>query len=122
MAIITLANMRFYANHGCFDEERAIGTNFRVDLSFDVDTERAQQSDNIEDTVNYLSVYQVVSREMKTPSHLLEHVADRIGKSLLLEFSDMVSNTVKVSKLNPPLGGQLESVSVEITSVRCPQN
>ncbi|MCR5821854.1 MAG: dihydroneopterin aldolase [Bacteroidales bacterium] len=112
---IEIKGMRFYANHGCFAEEQAIGTNFKVDLTMKTDTSRAQLSDSIADTVNYLSVYQVVKREMMQPSHLLEHVAGRINRAVLSEFPDVESVTVRVCKLNPPLGGQIEGVSVEVT-------
>ena len=106
--------MRFYAHHGCFDQERVIGTHFRVDLAFTTDTSKAEVSDNIVDTVSYLDVYQVVKAEMIKPSHLLEHVARRVGERILADFSSVDSVTVKVSKLNPPLGGQMDSVSVEL--------
>jgi len=118
MSTITLNGMRFYAHHGCFAEERAIGTYFSVDLSFEADTARAQLSDDIADTVNYLSVYQTVKRQMEQPSHLLEHVGRRIGQSLLDQFPAIESVTVSVSKLNPPLGGQLHSVTVQTALVR----
>lgn len=118
MATIRIEDMRFYAFHGCFEEERAIGTRFRVDVSLQTDTTKAQQTDNIADTVNYLSVYQVVKREMMVSSHLLEHVADRIGEAVLTEFPTVEHILVKVSKLNPPLGGQMSCVSVEIQKGR----
>lgn len=114
MATIAINDMRFYAHHGCFEEERKIGTHFRVDMVFETDTSRAEVSDNIADTVSYLDVYQVVKREMEISSHLLEHVARRVGESVKREFPTVASVRVKVSKLNPPLGGQMESVSVEV--------
>lgn len=107
--------MRFYAHHGCFEQEQVIGTHFSVDLSFETDTSKAEVSDNIADTVSYLDVYQVVKAEMMKPSHLLEHVARRVGEGVLTHFPTVDSITVKISKLNPPLGGQMESVSVELT-------
>ena len=107
--------MRFYAHHGCFVQERAIGTHFTVDLNFTTDTSRAEVSDNIADTVSYLDVYQVVRTEMQKPSNLLEHVARRVGEAVLRQFPAVTSLTVKVSKMNPPLGGQMNSVSVELT-------
>ena len=118
MAVITINDMRFYAHHGCFEQERVIGTHFRVDLAFTTDTSKAEVSDNISDTVSYLDVYHVVKAEMMTPSHLLEHVARRIGERVLADFAAVETVTVKVSKLNPPLGGQMESVSVELTVSR----
>ena len=114
MSFITIDNMEFLAFHGCFEEERAIGTRFRVGLRMKVDTSRAQQSDNIDDTVNYQEVYQVVKREMMVSSHLLEHVAQRIGAAVKEAFPAVESLWVTVSKLNPPLGGQMDSVSVEV--------
>ncbi len=106
--------MRFYAHHGCFSQERAIGTHFVVDLSFNTDTSRAEQSDSIADTVSYLDVYQTVKREMQQPSNLLEHVARRVGEAVLKEYPAVTDIKVKVSKMNPPLGGQMHSVSVEL--------
>ena len=110
--------MSFYAFHGCFAEEQSIGTKFGVDVSFETDTRCAQRSDNIADTVSYLDVYQAIKREMEIPSHLLEHVGERICVALLDGFPAIDNVSVKVSKLNPPLGGQLESVSVEVTKDR----
>lgn len=114
MATIAINGMRFYAHHGCFEQERAIGTHFRVDLVLETDTSRAEVTDNIADTVNYLEVYQVVKKEMSRPSNLLEHVARRVGERVKNDFPSVTAVRVKVSKLNPPLGGQMESVSVEV--------
>ena len=118
MGRIAINDMRFYAHHGCFEQERAIGTHFRVDLSFETDTAKAEVSDCIVDTVSYLDVYQVVKREMMQPSNLLEHVARRIGDAVIAEFPAVENVTVNVYKLNPPLGGQMDSVSVELTVFR----
>ena len=118
MSFIDIENMEFYAYHGCFDEESKIGTRFRVNLRMEVDTSRAQVSDNITDTVNYLSVYQSVKDEMSKPSHLLEHVADRVASRVLADYAAVQSVRVKLSKLNPPLGGKMESVSLTIDKSR----
>lgn len=114
MATIAINDMRFYAHHGCFEQEKTIGTHFRVDVAFETDTRRAELSDCIEDTVSYLDVYQVVKHEMSIPSNLLEHVARRVGERIKVEFPSVTAVHVKVSKLNPPLGGQMDSVSVEL--------
>ena len=118
MATIAINGMSFYAHHGCFDQERMIGTHFRVDLVFSTDTSLAEQTDSIDHTVSYLDVYQVVSREMNQPSHLLEHVARRICDAVLAASPAIETIGVKVHKLAPPLGGQMDSVSVELTAHR----
>ena len=122
MAWITLEGMHFYAFHGCFEEEQRIGTHFDVNVAFETDTRKAQKSDEIADTVSYLDVYHTISREIMKPSHLLEHVADRIGEALLQEYPAVTAIEVKVSKLNPPLGGKLDAVSVAITKDRSPRD
>lgn len=118
MSVIRLEDMAFYAYHGCFAEEQAIGTRFRVDLALITDTTKSQQTDNIDDTVSYLDVYRTVKREMMIPSHLLEHVCERIGNAVLKEYPTVESLKIKISKLNPPLGGQLGCASVEIEKSR----
>ena len=118
MAKIRLEKMNFYAFHGCFAEEQAIGTHFCVDMELEVDTSRSQTTDELADTVNYLSVYQTVKHEMAIPSKLLENVCERIANAVLDKFAGVEHLSVKVSKLNPPLGGQLAAVSVEIETTR----
>ena len=118
MAIIRINSMSFFAHHGCFEEERAIGTNFLVDFVFETDTTQAEESDNINDTVNYLDVYQLIKKEMDTPSHLLEHVGKRINNAILNAYKEVKWCEVTVHKLNPPLGGQMKSVSVTLQASR----
>ena len=111
--------MAFYAHHGCFDAEQTIGTRFRVDVAMRVDTSRSEESDDLVDTVNYADVYQVVKREMEIPSKLLEHVAHRIASAIMDTYDAVEQVEVKVSKLNPPLGGPIDAVSVEIVQGKC---
>ena len=110
---ITLNNMHFYAYHGCFEEEQKIGTRFSVDLTLEYDGTKAAATDNVEDAVNYALVYQTVKKEMMIPSHLLENVATRIIRAVKADFPAVQWVKVKVCKLNPPLGGQLDYVAVE---------
>ncbi|MCQ2320038.1 MAG: dihydroneopterin aldolase [Bacteroidales bacterium] len=114
MSKITIEGMEFYAHHGCFVEERKVGTWFQVDLEMTVDTANAEKSDNLDETVNYAEVYLTVKREMNIPSKLLENVAYRIKTAVLKEYPSVEQVRVKVRKLNPPLGGKMKSVSVEI--------
>lgn len=111
--VITLSSMKFYAYHGCFEEEQKIGTRFSVDLTLDYDATKAAATDNVEDAVNYALVYQTVQREMMVPSHLLENVAARIIRAVKTDYPAVQRVKVKVCKLNPPLGGQLDYVAVE---------
>lgn len=115
MSVIRLEGMSFYAHHGCFDAEQVIGTRFLVDIAMVTDSSLAEKNDNIEQAVNYADVYQTVAAEMRIPSHLLEHVAGRIGLAVMHNFQAVTKTVVKVSKLNPPIGGPVNAASVELT-------
>lgn len=114
MARITLENMQFYAFHGCYTQEQVVGNRFRIDLEFDTDTSAAEHSDSINDTVSYLDMYELVRDEVGITSHILEHVSRRILDRIGERFPSVEWAQVKVSKLAPPLGGQLTGVSLTL--------
>jgi len=104
---IELVEMIFFSHHGCFKEERVIGNKFIVDLSVDADLSKPALSDNLDDTLNYQELYNIVRDEMDRPSSLLEHVAGRILNSLKSHFPQIDNATISIKKINPPLGGQV---------------
>ncbi|MCK9449717.1 MAG: dihydroneopterin aldolase [Bacteroidales bacterium] len=114
MSMISIEGMEFFAYHGCFAEEQLIGTWFVVDLFLEVDTRQAEQSDEVNDTVNYLEVYQVVKREMEINSKLLEHLGRRILNQVKETFAMVGHARIKIRKMNPPLGGKMNFVSLEM--------
>jgi len=114
MSIISIEGMEFFAYHGCFKEEQVIGTKFRIDISIKISTSRAEISDNLKDTINYQSVYQAIGKEMKTRSKLLENVGRRILTRIKKEFPAVEYAKIKIRKLNPPLGGKIDFVAVEL--------
>ncbi|VBB47958.1 Dihydroneopterin aldolase [uncultured Paludibacter sp.] len=114
MSKITLENMQFHAYHGCLDFEKEEGNTFLVSLTMDLDTSVAEKTDNLNDTLNYKEVYDVVKREMGIPSNLIEHAARRIYDAVKQSFPQIQSLKIELSKLNPPLGGSVESVKIEI--------
>jgi dihydroneopterin aldolase len=114
MGIILIENMEFYAFHGHFREEQIVGNKFMVDLTIETDMTKAMESDNLKDAVNYQRVYEIVKQQMGIKSHLLEHIAGQIIETLYSELKGIARVTVKVSKMNPPMGGKIGSVSVVI--------
>jgi 7,8-dihydroneopterin aldolase/epimerase/oxygenase len=112
MGLIQIENMEFYSFHGHFKEERIVGNKFLVDLTIETDMKVPAESDNLKDAVDYQRLYQIVKIQMEKKSHLLEHIACRIIDSIYSEMSGIKKITVKVSKMNPPLGGKIGSVSV----------
>ena len=116
MSLISLDKMEFFAYHGCFAEEQVIGTRFEVTFQFEADTRDAELDDDIHKTVNYQTVYQVIKAEMEIKSKLLEHVALRIMTSVCEAFPAITWAKVKISKMNPPVGGKMDNVNVTLTT------
>lgn len=110
--------MEFYAHHGCFQEETKIGTWFTVDIALHTDTEKAQRTDNLQDTVNYAEIYAKIKEEMNRPSKLIEHVARRITDRILLEYPQIEKVGIRLSKMNPPLGEKIREVSIRFEQSR----
>ncbi len=114
MGVISIEGMEFFAYHGHFKEEQIIGTRFTVDLYMETDTSEAEMTDDLVKTVNYQAVYGLVAEEMKAKSKLMENVGRRILNRLTSEFPQLINIRIKVSKMNPPVGGKVERVSVEL--------
>jgi 7,8-dihydroneopterin aldolase/epimerase/oxygenase len=115
MGYIEIEGMEFYAYHGHFKEEQIVGNKFLIDLKIETDCLKPSQTDLIKDAVNYQSAYKIIKKEMQKKSHLLEHIAGRILDALYNELENINSITVKVSKINPPMGGKIKNVSVTMT-------
>ena len=115
---IHLDDMRFYAYHGVMEQERRVGGEYSVSLIVHFDMTDAVRTDDMADTINYAELYEVVKHEMAVPSRLLEHVAGRIGQRVIAEHERITAVTVKVTKLNPPMGADSKGAAVELVISR----
>ena len=113
MGKIFLKNIRFYAYHGCMLEEEKIGGDYIVNLVVNTDLSLSSVTDKLEDTVDYVSLLAIVKKEMSKKSKLLENIADRIIKQIFNDLPKVNKVNIRVSKKNPPIGGDVEEVCVE---------
>lgn len=118
MGIIKLKNIRTFSYHGCLVEEGKIGSDYSVDLEIKTDMRKSRETDELEDTVDYVHLNKIVEEEMAIRSKLLEHVAHRIVQRVFKEIASVSTISVAVSKLNPPIGGDVESVTIVIEEYR----
>ena len=118
MGIIKVENIRVFAYHGCLKEETKIGSDYRVDLEVKADLQTSAVTDKLSDTVDYVLLNKIIKEEMDKPSHLLETVAKRILIRIFNEDKLVKKATVWVSKLNPPIGGDVEKVTIKMTEKR----
>lgn len=114
---IHVEGIRLFAYHGCLDAEARIGSNYVVDVYMDTDFSEAAKTDELEKTVDYVLVYDIVKKQMAIRSKLIEQVAQRIVDELKETFKGSIHRMeVKVTKINPPMNGEVEKVSVVIVA------
>ncbi|WKB82788.1 dihydroneopterin aldolase [Cellulophaga lytica] len=118
MGKITVSTIKTYAYHGCLNEEALIGSDYSVNVTVNADLTKASVTDELVDTVDYVHINHIVKEEMAIRSKLLEHVAKRIIDRIFKEIPIVTESEVTVSKLNPPIGGDVEMVSITLQLTR----
>lgn len=114
---ISLEGVRIFAYHGYFPEEQIIGTPFSVDVSTEMASTH-DESDDLEFTVDYGRLFEIVSEEMKITRKLLEKVAHTILVRIKDEFPAVSKVTVSITKLSLPVKGEVRNSKVELIYVR----
>ena len=109
-----MKGVHFYGFHGVMSQESRVGAHFLLDLRVGYPLEKAMQSDDVADTLDYAKLYELVRNEMEIPSKLLEHVAGRIVNTILESFPMVTSIDLSLSKENPPMGADCAGAGVEI--------
>ena len=105
---ISIAKMEFLGHTGCFDFEKKDGQKFIVSIDIFLDRIIGCYTDDLNDTVNYAEIYDIVSEEMSIPSELLENVAGRIIKSIAERYPQLERFSIRVSKSRPPVDGTVQ--------------
>ncbi len=111
---INIEGIKLYAYHGCLEEEAKIGGHYVVDVHITTDFSAAAKTDELLQTIDYCTVFEIVKTEMAIRSKLIEHVGKRIFDKLKAEFFGIISLHVKLTKISPPINGDVEQVSIEI--------
>ena len=113
---IEVNGIKIYAFHGCLPEEEKIGGHYLVDVMLNTDFTQAAIADDLSFTVDYVLINHIVKEEMAIRSKLIEQVGQRIVDELKKQFATLKKVEVKVTKLNPPMKGDVERVSIVIAS------
>ena len=117
-ATVKVENLKIYAFHGCMEEEKVIGSDYVVCICAVCSVGKKAFGDEIGGTVDYVDLARIAKREMSIRSKLLEAVVNRIISSCFNEISVLEQISVTVSKLNPPINADVESVSVSMEKKR----
>ena len=114
MNISKVYGIRTFSYHGCLPEETTIGGNYIVDVDLWCDFSSSALTDDLSKTIDYVDVNKVVENQMATPCKLIETVAYRIVNQLKEELNLLEKVRVEIKKINPPIDGDVNFVSVVV--------
>jgi|SRR5437764_1064968 dihydroneopterin aldolase len=112
--IIELKNLRFFADHGMFQEEIKVGNEFEVDITLKCKAPKKEIT-SLDQTVNYVEVYRIIQEEFKTRRSLLETTAMKIAEKIEEQFEELEQLVICIRKLNPPIINFSGSVGITYT-------
>jgi dihydroneopterin aldolase len=122
MSKIYLEDVRIYAYHGVLPEENIIGTYYILNVELHTDLWKAAESDHLYDTISYADINDILHKEMKIKSKLLEHVAGRIISTIHNSFPQIDYIKLKITKTAPPMQGEMKGASIELEKSFKPEN
>lgn len=116
---LIINRLRLHGFHGVMPQEKVVGANFYVTLeaNFCCDPS-AYEQDDLDGTLNYAEVVELLKKEMLVSSNLLEHVAHRMAKKLLAKYPRICDINLLIEKENPPIGHYCEGLGVKISMKR----
>lgn len=109
---IKINGLRVYSNHGCLDEEGVIGTYYVFNAELWCDYSAAADQDNLELTIDYVRVREIAEEIIKVRAKLIETILKRVAEGFKKEFTLLDEMALELIKVSPPMGGEVESVSV----------
>jgi 7,8-dihydroneopterin aldolase/epimerase/oxygenase len=116
VSTIRLNGVHVYAFHGCWEEEAVVGGDYIVDVAIQYDFTAAAHDDDLAKTIDYVAVKEIIYSEMEVRSKLIETVAHRIRNQIQKQFPLQRGTWVRIAKINAPMGGHVDHVSVEVGS------
>ena len=111
MGLITVKGIRLYAYHGHLPEEAKLGGHFIVNVWVTADTSKAEQSDDLNDTIDYVKIIAIVKEQMAIRSNMIEHPVKRIVDAIL-PLHKVKKVKVEVEKIQPPIDATFDKISV----------
>ncbi len=110
---VALKDVKCHAFHGYYPQEQLIGCNFLVDV--EVTFHPSGDTEDLNKTVNYEALNELINTEMRSAQKLLETVVHRIMDGVRKQFPFILTAKVGIKKVNPPMPGEIGCSFVELS-------
>ncbi|MBC8474664.1 MAG: dihydroneopterin aldolase [Cryomorphaceae bacterium] len=111
MGLITVEGIRVFAYHGHLPEEAILGGHFIVNVWVTADTSEVEKTDDLNDTVDYVKIIEIVKQKMAIRANMIEVPAKRIVDAILPLYK-VQKVKVEVEKIQPPIDATFDKISV----------
>lgn len=110
---VRLRDVMMYARHGVLPEEAVLGNQYRINVCLRIDASKYDDcSENLESTISYADVFEILHKVMSQPVALLETVAVRFAKQVQNKWQNINSGEIEIVKTTPPIPGMIGEASV----------
>ena len=113
MGLITIEGIRVFAYHGHLPEEAVLGGHFIVNVWVDADTNKVEKTDDLNDTVDYVNIIEIVKKQMQIRANMIEVPAKRIVDAIL-KLQQVQKVKVEVEKIQPTIDAIFDKISVTV--------
>ena len=117
MLTVSLHGIRLNAPHGLYPQEHVLGNEFEVNITVKHSPQRLPVR-HLEDTIDYIAVYELVKKRMAVPTALLETLATEITQEILAKFVLAEEVSISIRKKYPPVSQLRGSVGVSFDKKR----
>ncbi|MBQ8246130.1 MAG: 2-amino-4-hydroxy-6-hydroxymethyldihydropteridine diphosphokinase [Lachnospiraceae bacterium] len=112
---IIIKGLEVFGKHGVFKEEQEKGQIFKVNATLYFDTAKAGRTDELEDSVDYGKICELIKEFMtQYRMNLLETIANRLARKILMAYPEIEAVTLEIEKPQAPIPMPFENVSVKI--------
>jgi dihydroneopterin aldolase len=102
MVTIKLKQLRFFAHHGLYEEERKVSNEFTVDLEVSFEPKTAAIT-KMSETINYIKLYELIKKSMLRPTDLIETIAMEITNNIHQQYPQVKKVSITIAKKYPPV-------------------
>ncbi len=115
MALIAIEGLKIRGYVGVHEEEKILGNDYSLDIYITSLTQLAEEQDTLNDTIDYEQVALIAKKVLSQPANLLEHALQKVIKEIAVSFKNINHIKARLSKLHPPISGEVKRVYVEIS-------
>lgn len=116
MGKIRIHNLKYYTKNGVLEEERKLGQQIELDVELTLPLESAGKSDDVNKTVSYAEINDLISSHVSSHSYdLIEGLAYSILDKIETHYKEKLTHIlIRIRKYSVPMPGVFDNIEIEM--------